>query len=137
LHHVQSHQDRETPLDQLSPIAQLNITADELASTVYDSSSFDELVPMAPGVRAHLKTPIARLNITADELASTAYDSSTFDKLVPMAPGVRAHLKIIGKTLVSKYRSTSRDIQRTQNIKAWITSKKLIIGYICGRRVTL
>jgi ribonuclease HI len=85
VHHVQSHQDRATPLDQLSPIA--------------------------------------RLNITEDELASTAYDSSTFDELVPMAPGVGAHLEINGNTLVSKYRSTSRDIRRTQNIKVWIKEK--------------
>jgi hypothetical protein len=65
-------------------------------------------------------SPPARLNITADELASTAYDSSTFEDLVPMAPGVGAHLEINGKTLMSKYRLTSRDILRTQNIKAWI-----------------
>jgi ribonuclease HI len=39
LHHVQSHQDRSTPLDQLSLIAGLNITADELVSTAYDSST--------------------------------------------------------------------------------------------------
>jgi hypothetical protein len=52
--------------------------------------------------------------------ASTAYDSSTFEELVPMAPDIGAHLEIIGKTLVSKYRSTSKDIQRTQNIRTWI-----------------
>jgi hypothetical protein len=86
LHHVQSHQDRATPLDQLSPIA--------------------------------------RLNIIADELASTLYDSSVFEELVPVAPSVGAHLDINGKTLVSsKYRSTSREIRRTQNIKAWIKEK--------------
>jgi hypothetical protein len=70
-------------------------------------------------------TPVARLNITADELASTAYDSSTFEEHVPIAPGVGAHLEINGKTVVSKYyRSTSRDIRRTQNIKAWIKEKQ-------------
>jgi ribonuclease HI len=45
LHHVQSHQDRATSFDQLSPIARLNITADELASTVYDSSTLKNLSP--------------------------------------------------------------------------------------------
>jgi hypothetical protein len=73
LHHIQSHQDRVTPLDQLSPIA--------------------------------------RLHIIADELASTAYDSSVFEELVPMAPDIGAHLDINGKTLVSKYRSTSQGHQ--------------------------
>jgi hypothetical protein len=56
-------------------------------------------------------------------LASTAYDSSTFEELVPMAPGVGAHLEINGKTVVCKYRSTYRDIRRTQNIMAWIKEK--------------
>jgi hypothetical protein len=40
-----------------------------------------------------------------------------------MAPGVGAHLEINGNTVVSKYRSTSRDIRRTQNIKVWIKEK--------------
>jgi hypothetical protein len=53
-----SHQDRETPLDQLPPIARLNIIADELVSTAYESSAvFEDLLvvlpSMAPGVGAH------------------------------------------------------------------------------------
>jgi hypothetical protein len=64
-----------------------------------------------------------RLNITADDLASTAYDSSTFEELVPMAPDIGAHLEIDGRTLVFKYKSTPKDIRRTQNIKYWIQEK--------------
>jgi hypothetical protein len=69
---VQSHQDRETPLDQFSPIARLNIIADELASTAYDFSVFEELVPMAPGVGAHL-------DINGKALVSSKYMSTSRD----------------------------------------------------------
>ena len=52
IYHVKSHQDNDTPESQLSVESRLNIEADHLASEAYNTSTFEDIVPMAPGVGA-------------------------------------------------------------------------------------